>query len=91
MEVKNKSVGRPKKDNNRKHQVKALLTKEEFETLENYCLNNDISKSKVISNFINKYLINEVSEVKEVVSEEVKEVIVEEKDIKNIFENILNK
>lgn len=88
MEVKNKSVGRPKKDNNRKHQVKALLTKEEFEALENYCLNNDISKSKVISSFINKYLVNEV---KEVIIEEVKEVIVEEKDIKNIFENILNK
>lgn len=49
----NKGVGRPKKENNRSYQVKALLTKEEFETLENYCLNNDISKSKAISNFIN--------------------------------------
>jgi len=49
----NKGVGRPKKDNNREYQVKALLTKEEFEKLEKYCLDNDISKSKAISNFIN--------------------------------------
>ena len=49
----NKGVGRPKKDNNREYQVKALLTKEEFEILEKFCELNDISKSKAISNFIN--------------------------------------
>lgn len=50
----NKGVGRPKKDNKRTYQVKALLTEEEFKKLENYCNTNNISKSKVLSTLISK-------------------------------------
>ncbi len=50
----NKGVGRPKKDNKRTYQVKALLTEEEFKKLENYCNTNNISKSKILSTLISK-------------------------------------
>ena len=50
----NKGAGRPKKDNKRTYQVKALLTEDEFKKLENYCNTNNITKSKVLSNLISK-------------------------------------
>ncbi len=50
----NKGVGRPKKDNKRTYQVKALLTEDEFKKLENYCNTNNISKSKILSTLISK-------------------------------------
>ena len=50
----NKGVGRPKKDNKRTYQVKALLTEDEFKKLENYCNTNNITKSKVVSTLISK-------------------------------------
>ena len=50
----NKGVGRPKKDNKRTYQVKALLTEDEFKKLAHYCNTNNISKSKVLSTLISK-------------------------------------
>ena len=47
-----KKIGRPLSDNPRKHVVSCKLTSEELSNLDNYCVQNNISKSEVLKKSI---------------------------------------
>lgn len=47
-----KKMGRPLSDNPRKHVVSCKLTSEELSNLDNYCAQNNTSKSEVLKKSI---------------------------------------